>query len=166
MSLFNSKKEFNLNNGERWEFDSLFLNVHQHTKIEFKLLSRHRQNSFPELKGEELIYHFLLKNKYMAFIDCSKYFIRNKKEMSIFNSDSDFTFFHLPYDIIEYPKIFYKVSFTRQIKKNGNYSAYDKFFFEFETGVNQFDETTVLFSKKLKQTIKRKSVALIKSNFK
>ena len=96
MSLFNSKKEFNLNNGERWEFDSLFLNVHQHTKIEFKLLSRHRQNSFPELKGEELIYHFLLKNKYMAFIDCSKYFIRNKKEMSIFNSDSDFTFFHLP----------------------------------------------------------------------
>ena len=145
MSLFNSKKEFNLNNGERWEFDSLFLNVHQHTKIEFKLLSRHRQNSFPELKGEELIYHFLLKNKYMAFIDCSKY---------------------LQYDIIEYPILFYKVSFTRQIKKNGNYSAYDKFFFEFEPGVNQFDETTVLFSKKLKQTIKRKSVALIKSNFK
>ena len=81
-------------------------------------------------------------------------------------ASQDFTFFHLPYDIIEYPKIFYKVSFTRQIKKNGNYSAYDKFFFEFEPGVNQFDETTVLFSKKLKQTIKRKSVALIKSNFK
>ena len=61
MSLFNSKKEFNLNVGEKWEFDSLFLNVHQHTKIDFKLLSRHRQPSYKDIKGECLIYHFLLK---------------------------------------------------------------------------------------------------------
>ena len=164
MSLFNSKKEFNLNVGEKWEFDSLFLNVHQHTKIDFKLLSRHRQPSYKDIKGECLIYHFLLKKKYMAFIYCEKYLVINKKEMPIFNSESNYTFYHLPYDTT-YPKIFYSIKFQRQIKKKGNYVNSSKFFFEFDPCINQSDETTLLFSKKLKQTIKRKSVALIKSTF-
>ena len=159
MGLFSSKSKFKLNHAERLEFDRLFLNVHKSVKIEFELLSRTRQEAnYKQINGELLIYHFLLKKKFMAFIHCYKYFIeKNEDRTSIWAFDLY---------LKKYPTVIYEINGSHQKKKNGNYIPTGTFYFEFEPLINQFKEETQLFSKKLRRTVEKKSIKLIKSTFK
>ena len=71
MVLFNSKTKFS--KSEIIEFDSLFLNIHQIVKSEFKITSRHQQDiKNNPVNGESIHYSYLLKGKdtlYLSYVN-------------------------------------------------------------------------------------------------
>tara|TARA_Y100000294_G_C8331820_1_gene247060 strand:+ start:93 stop:518 length:426 start_codon:yes stop_codon:yes gene_type:complete len=141
MIFFNSNTKFS--KLEIVEFDSLFLNIHQLIKSEFKLTSRHQQDiKNNPVNGETIFYDFLLEGKDRANIICKKYYIKNKNEYMSFVDTFVHRYKYLP-DIEDFPTAFFEILAKYNRKEDG-------FMFQINTNKDW----------------KEKTLNLIKSSFK
>lgn len=107
MVLFNSKTKFS--KSEIIEFDSLFLNIHQIVKSEFKITSRHQQDiKNNPVNGESIHYSYLLKGKDRVNIICKKHYIKNKNEYMNFVHTFVHRYKYMP-DLENFPTVFFEI---------------------------------------------------------
>ena len=169
MSFFGSDNK--LKGGELLGLDSIFLNIHLFVKVKFELLSRVLQEIKNPCEGEMIGYHYLIKNKDMAHLNCNKYRIENEDDHDRFeetfmergNVPGREVGYSLPKNVRSYPTNFIFIRGMHKKKQDRGYSDTGGFIFKIEY---MFGRDGDLFSDKFKEDLKKISIKLIKSTIK
>jgi len=157
MSLFGLNSKAKFDEYEIFKFDFIFLNIHKIIKDEFLLDRRVYQSTSNHY--DSLEYGFIMgKNK--PGISCHKYFIKNYNSFALIGREVEWERMYLnhPTKINKFPTVLYVISGEINNKR------IDSFYFEFEPKIFENRET-ILFSDKLLEDIKKKSIKLIEKIF-
>ena len=148
INLFGPGKETKLNSSEETVIDSIFLNLNDYTKLNYKMDSRFKQDikNYP-VNGEQIFFDLIVNKKHRVSFINSKYYVKNKSEWK--NFQNEFGSYVGWHERDRFPATYIYMAATH--KKDGDKAPYSVGGFITETSGLQINQLKNLILKKLKE---------------